>query len=229
LRERTGDFLPLDAAFKNERGATVTLRQLIDRPTLLLPTYYRCPTSCSFDLANLADAVRRSSHAAGSFRIVSLSFNAEETAETAAAVRPNYTQLLAKTFPEDAWVFLTGDQVNIRKVTHAIGYTFKKKDDLTFIHPSALVVLDKDGRIIKYVYGAFIPGDVDLALAEAAKGTPATSIHRFLSFCFPANPRQNQQVLAYFKMGAAMVLLIGGICFLLFLRRKNPNQPTSHS
>jgi len=225
IEEKTGEHIPLDAVFKNERGETVTLRQLVDRPTLLLPIYYRCPTGCSFELANLAEAMRRSRHAPESFRAISLSFNAEETPETATTVKPNYTQLLTKNFPENGWVFLTGDSDNILKLTRAIGYTFKKKDEYTFIHPSALIVLDKDGQIIKYVYGSFIPGDVDLALAEAAQGTPASSIHRLLAFCFSANPRQNQQVLAYFKMGTAAILLIGGLWFLLFLRRKKSDQP----
>lgn len=227
VQEKSGDIVPLDAFFKNEQGDTVTLRQLIDRPTLLLPIYYRCPTGCSFELANLADAIRRSRHAPDSFRVISLSFNADETPETATTVKPNYTQLLPKDYPPNAWVFLTGDSDNILKLTQSMGYTFKKKDAFTFIHPSALIVLDQEGRIIKYVYGSFISGDVDLALAEAAKGTPASSIHRLLAFCFPSNPRQNQQVLAYFKMGTAAVLLVGGLWFLLFLRRKKSDQPNS--
>lgn len=229
VQEKTGDIISLDAVFKNEQGETVTIRQLIDRPTLLLPIYYRCPTGCSFELANLADAIRRSRHASSSFRAISLSFNADETPETAATVKPNYTQLLAKDFPQDDWVFLTGDNDNIHKLTQTIGYTFKKKDEFTFIHPSTLIVLDKEGRIIKYIYGSFISGDVDLALAEAAKGTPASSIHRLLAFCFPSNPRQNQQVLTYLKMGTAAVMFIGGIWFLIFLRRKKSDQPTPKS
>jgi len=225
IQEKTGDFVPLDAIFKNERGEIVTLRQLIDRPTLLLPVYYSCPQLCSLDLANLAEAVRRSSHPVNSFRVISMSFNAEETPATAAKVRPNYTQLLAKDFPENDWVFLTGDSLNIRQVTRAIGYTFKKKADGIFIHPSALVALDKEGRIIKYVYGSFITGDVDLALAQAAKGTPTNSIRRFLAFCFSANPRQNQQVFVWFRIGAVTVLTVGGLFFLRFLRgKKKPPQ-----
>jgi len=220
IQEKIGDVVPLDAVFKNEHGEIVTLRQLIDRPTLLLPVYYSCPQLCSFDLANLADAVRRSSHPVDSFRVISMSFNAEETPVTAAKVRPNYTQLLAKDFPKNDWVFLTGDTLNIRKVTRSIGYTFKKKADATFIHPSALVALDKEGRIIKYVYGSFITGDVDLALAQAAKGTPTNSIRRFLAFCFSANPRQNQQVFVWFRIGAVTVLTVGGFFFLRFLRGK---------
>ena len=229
VQEKTGEYVPLDAVFKNERGKSVTLQQLIDRPTLLLPIYYSCPQLCSFDLANLADAVRRSGHTAGSYRVISLSFNADETPETAALIKPNYTQLLASDFPESAWVFLTGDRDNIRKVTRAIGYTFKKKDDHTFIHPSALTVLDKDGQIIKYVYGSFIAGDIDLALAEAVKGTPTTSIRRLLAFCLPANPRQNQQVFLFFRIGAVSTLAIGSFFFLRFLRRnKKTSQPETN-
>jgi len=225
VREKTGELVPLDTVFKNERGETVSLRQLVDRPTLLLPIYYRCPTGCSFEMANLAEAIRQSRHDLDSFRVISLSFDADETPEIAAETRPNYIQLLAKELPSDTWVFLTGDQDNIRQLTRAVGYAFKKKDDGTFIHASALIALDPEGRIIKYVYGSFIPGDVDLALAEAAKGTPATSIRRLLAFCFTSNPRQNQQILFTLKMVTAAVLLIGGISFLFFLRRKKTDQP----
>lgn len=225
VEEKTGGFVPLDTIFRNERGETVSLRQLIDRPTLLLPIYYRCPTGCSFELANLADAIRRSRHGFDSFRVLSFSFDASETPATAAEVRPNYTQLLAKDFPPDAWPFLTGEEDSILRLTGSIGFRFQKKDDSTFIHASALIVLDREGRIIKYVYGSFIPGDVDLALTEAARGTPASSIRRLLAFCFPANPRQTQQVLSYLKMGSGAVLLVGGLCFLLFLRRKKTDQP----
>jgi protein SCO1/2 len=226
MQEKIGDSVPLDAVFKNERGETVTLQQLIDRPTLLLPIYYNCPQLCSFELANLADAVRRSSRPTGSFRVISLSFNDEETPEIAARVKPNYTQMFAKDFPESDWVFLTGDNHNIRKVTGAIGYTFKKKEDSSFIHPSALAVLDKNGRIIKYIYGSFIPGDIDLALAQAAQGTLATSIRRILAFCLPANPRLNQEVFVLFRVGAVTILAVGGFFFLRFLRR---NKKTSQS
>lgn len=227
MREKTGESVPLDAVFKNERGETVALQQLIDRPTLLLPIYYTCPQLCSFELANLADAVRRSSRPAGSFRVISLSFNDEETPEIAARVKPNYTQLFAQDFPEGDWVFLTGDNRNIRKVTEAIGYTFKKKEDSSFIHPSALAVLDKEGRIIKYIYGSFIPGDIDLALAQAAQGTLATSIHRLLAFCLPANPRLNQQVFILFRIGAVTILAVGGFFFVRFLRRNTTSQSKS--
>ena len=220
LKEQSGAVVPLDAFFMDEQGKPVTLGQFIDRPTLLLPVYYLCPASCSFDLANLADAVRKSTRPPGSYKVISLSFSTAENAAVAAAAKPNYTNLLPSSFPAGAWSFLTGTEANILKVTNAIGYTFKKQADGNFIHPSAMAVLDKNGQIIKYVYGAFLPGDVDLALSEAEQGKPATSIRRFLAFCLTVNPRQNQQLFSLVKLGSMTLLAIGALWFLFFLRKK---------
>lgn len=228
LQEKTGDHLPLDARFNNEKGETVTLRQLIDRPTLLLPVYYTCPNVCSIDQANLAGSLRRSRTPYGSFRVISLSFNEQENPHAAALVKPNYLQILPKEFSPDDWTFLTGDSGAIREVTQAIGYSFKRRGDV-FLHPTALVVLDKTGRIIKYVYGSFITGDIDLALAEAAKGTPAGSIRRLIAFCFPADPHLNKLVLNLMRAGVALIFFIGGILLvrLLFGRRSSPSSTNS--
>ena len=222
--EKIGGFVPLDLAFTNDRGEKILLRQLIDRPTLLVPVYYNCPTGCIMELANTADAIRRSKHKMGSFRAISLSFDATETAAMAAAARPNFTQMLGKDFPEDAWAFLTGDQRAIEQLTASIGFSYQKKADGTFAHPSTMVVLAQDGRIIKYVYGTFLSGDVDLALAEAAKGEPASSIRRFLDFCLPANPIQARQVLDALKWGSLVLLVAGGIGLVFLLRRKPSDQ-----
>ncbi len=224
VQEQTGASLPLDAVFFNEQGQEVRLQELIDQPTLLLPVYYLCPKSCSFDLANLAEAIRRSTIPADRYRVISLSFSTEENPEIAAGAKKNYTELLPASFDRSKWSFLTGSENNIRKVTDSLGYRFQKQQDGTFIHPSALVALDKKGRIIKYVYGAFIAGDVDLALTEAEKGTPSSSIRRFLSFCFASDPRKNQQVFTVIKVGALAVLCLGGGLFVYFLRRKKTHR-----
>lgn len=224
VEEKIGGFVPLDLVFTNDRSEQVRLRQLIDRPTLLVPVYYTCPTGCPMELANMADAIRRSQHEIGSFRAISLSFDATETPAMAAATRPNFTQLLGKNFPEDIWAFLTGDQEAIGQLLESIGFSFQKMADGTFVHPSAMVVLAQDGRIIKYVYGTFLAGDVDLALAEAAKGEPTSSIRRFLEFCLPANPKQVRQVLDTLKWASLVLLVAGGIGLVFLLRRKPSDQ-----
>lgn len=224
VEEKTGGFVPLDLVFTNDRGEQVRLRQLVDRPTLLVPVYFNCPTGCIMELANLADAVRRSQHKIGSFRAISLSFDATETPDMAAATRPNFTQMLGKDFPEDAWAFLTGDHEAVRQLIESIGFSFQKMADGTIVHPTTMVVLAQDGQIIKYVYGTFLSGDVDLALAEAAKGEPTFSIRRFLEYCLPANPTQVRQVLDVLKWVSLALLVAGGIGLVFLLRRKPSDQ-----
>ncbi|MGD9948061.1 MAG: SCO family protein [Desulfobulbus sp.] len=225
IQEKTGDYLPLEAVFADDQGRKVRLRRLIDRPTLLLPVYYTCPSICSFDLANLADTIRRLHYNGGNgFRVLTLSFNTDDTPEIARMTKPNYTHLLKESFPEERWTFLTGSEENILRVTNAIGYRFQRKSDGIFIHPSALVAVDRNGQIIKYIYGSFIPGDVELALKDAAEGRPATSIRRLLAFCFPANPRQNAVVFNILKIASVAVLVGGGIWLARLLRKKNPPQ-----
>ena len=217
--EKGGEFLPLEAIFTNEKGETVSLEQLIDKPTLLLPVYFTCPRICSFDMANLALALQLTKIAHGSFNIVTLSFNDQETPEDAAQAKKNYTNMLKDNFSTDSWSFLTGDQHNIQLVTESIGYTFKPAGAGLFLHPSAMVAVGRDGKIIKYVYGAFLSGDVDLALSEANKGTPATSIRRFLAYCLEGNPERNQKLFMIMKASVLLLVGLGGFYLVRLLRK----------
>lgn len=217
IEEQTGSFLPLDVQFVDENDREVTLGALIERPTILLPIYFYCPNSCSTNLANLALAIDRMKLEAGSdYQVIALSFNHDETTEDAKAAKANYIKLLHDEFPEDQWRFLTGTKENISAVLDTIGYTFKPLEDGTFIHPSALVSVAVDGEIIKYVYGNFIAGDVEIALSEAAKGVPATSIKRLLNYCFNYDPDTNK---SFFQGVKVVVLsLFGGLILLFFAR-----------
>lgn len=219
VAEKTGDFIALDAMFTDSKGVSHTLGDLISRPTLLLPIYFYCPKTCTFDLANLATAIRRSTHTADDYQVIALSFNHLEGPEDAALAKPNYLQIAGTDFPPDNWKFLVGTEENIRKTTDSLGYQFKAQDDGTFIHPSTVIALADDGKIIKYVYGSFVAGDVDMAINEAIKGTPAVSVKRLLSFCFNYNPTKNQGVFTALKIGALLTMIVAGLFFLFFLIR----------
>ena len=221
--EQTGVFLPLDVEFFDENGTRVTLGSLIDKPTILLPIYFYCPNSCSTNLANLAAAMNRMKMTAGKdYRAIALSFNEKDTPKDASDAKSNYLNLLYDGFPADQWSFITGSKENIAKVLDEIGYTFKPLDDGTFIHPSALVSVAQNGMVIKYVYGNFIPGDVEMALAEAKSGIPALSVKRLLNFCFNYDPDKNKTLFQGVKV---VVLIIFGALiaffFMKFLKRKD--------
>jgi protein SCO1/2 len=227
LEEQTGATLPLEAAFLDENGTRVTFGELLDKPMILMPIYFYCPNSCPTNLANMAVAMDRMRLQAGKdYRAVALSFNHNETPEQARYAKRNYMQLMNEAFPESEWNFLTGSEENISAVLEAIGYSFKSLPDGTFIHPSALVAVAEDGTVIKYVYGSFIPGDVEIALKEADRGIPARSIKRLLNYCFNYDPDKNKSFFQTTKL--VVLLLFGGLVlffFVRFIRRKDTGNP----
>jgi len=227
ISENTGGYLPLDAVFVDEHGDEQTLGSLIDKPTLILPIYFYCPSSCSLNLANMAVALNRLNAEPGrDYRAIALSFSETETPDNARRAKQNYLKLVSDDFPADEWKFLTGSAEAIRSVTEAMGYRFKKMADGTYLHPSALVVADGDGKIIRYVYGSFIAGDIDLAIAGAREGTPMLSVKRFLDFCFNYDPNQNNPWFLYVKIAVLFFFGAGvGLLFHFSRKRREPRRP----
>lgn len=221
VTEKTGQYLPLDLEFVDEQGQTVRLGEIIDRPTIVLPIYFYCPNICSKNLANLAIALNNLSGRPGrDYRAIALSFNEVEDYREAAAAKKNYLKILADDFPAKEWRFLTGGREAIRAATDALGFRFQRVDDQTFIHPAALMVVAADGKIIRYVYGSFLAGDIDLALAAAAGGVPTLSVKRFLDFCFNYDPNANKSVFQTVKIIVLVVFAAGLVFIFLYFKRK---------
>ncbi len=221
VSEKTGDYLPLDTVFTDSAGHDMPLRAIIDKPTLILPIYFYCPNSCSLNLSYLANAVRNSTFKPGvDFKVISFSFNAEEKVEDAKNAKENYLKMLPDNFPFEDWKFLVGTKESIQTLLSALGYRVERMPDGTFAHPSALVAVSAEGRVIKYVYGSFLSGDVDMALLEAKKGTPAISVKRLLGFCFNTNSTNSAAILQKVKTGLLLLVLIFGGLFVVFLRRR---------
>lgn len=221
VRERTGEYLPLDVKFVDEHGQSVTLGALIDRPTLILPIYFFCPNMCSRTLEDMAVAMNRLNFKAGKdYRAIALSFSDTENADNARRAKLNYLKLLYEGFPADEWKFLTGSAQSIKAVTDALGYRFKRLPDGNFTHPSALITVGEDGKIIRYVYGKFVPGDIDMAIAGAKEGVPALSVKRFLQFCLSYDPDKNKSVFLYVKIAVLAFFAVGVLLLFYFSRKR---------
>lgn len=221
--EKLGQIIPLDSVFKDENGRTLRLKDMIDRPVVFIPAYYHCPKSCSLGLSNLAVALRSAPMVPGKdYRVISLSFNDEETPAIAQKAKHDYMGLLPRNFPENEWFFLTGTKKNIHAVLDALGYGFKKDESGSYVHPNALIIIAGNGKIIRYIYGStYLGADIAMGISEARSGTPSVSVKRILSFCFNYDPKSNRFVFKTLNISAIII----GICFALFvlfvLRKKN--------
>ena len=77
--EKLGTTIPLDLSFLDEYGRPVTLRSLVNKPTIFTLVYYRCPGICSPLLNGVASVVDKMDLEPGKdYNIVTISFNPKE-------------------------------------------------------------------------------------------------------------------------------------------------------
>jgi len=127
LEEQLGARIPLDATFRDETGRSVKLRDLVTGPTIILPVYYSCTNICNFLQSGLAQALPAvKSQPDREYRIISVSIDETEGPELAARYRKTYLSAIPGGFPDNGWRFLTGDRENIRTLTSAAGYQFRR-------------------------------------------------------------------------------------------------------
>ena len=233
VTERQGEYIPLDLTFKNEYGNTVKLSDFFqdDKPVVLTPVYYECPRLCSFILNGVLEVVNNlnSLTLGRDFKVVSVSFNPDETHSLAKAKAANYHKAVKNSqSTEIDWHFLTGDAENINKLTEAIGFKYKK-DGEEFAHSSVLIVLTPRGKISRYLYGVqYEPKNLKLSLLEASEGEIGSSklLNKVMLFCYefdPVGKRYALQALNVVKVGGVITLLsLAG--FLTYLWKKEKNK-----
>ena len=227
VNERLGSRIPLDITFRDEEGKPVRLADLVTGPTIILPVYYSCTNVCYNLQWGLAQALPRIKSRPGEeYRVVSISFDENDSPQLASKFKRVYLTSMHAPFPLDGWRFLTGDADTIRRFTKAIGYGFQRRGR-DFLHPVASLIVARDGTIVRYLYGStFLPKDLALALIEARDGTSGTTIRKMMEYCFTFDPGQKTYVFNILRVSATVVIICTG-GFLVFLlvtgrKRKRP-------
>ncbi|MCJ8346495.1 SCO family protein, partial [bacterium] len=120
IYEKLGTTIPLDLTFTNHDGTLVTLRKVMDKPTILNFVYYRCPGICSPLLTSLTETVDKMDNKPGKdYQILTISINHEENTELALRKRNNYLSSMKTTIASDAWRWMIGDQKSVEAITNA--------------------------------------------------------------------------------------------------------------
>ena len=217
LDERLGARLPLELEFRDEDGRPVRLSELVTRPTVLAPVYYRCPNVCHYLQGALAQVLPQLKLVAGvDYQVISVSFDETETPELAHRTRDTYLTAAGGRVPIAGWRFLTGDPAAITALTDAIGFRFQRVGS-DFQHPVAIVVTSADGTIVRYLHGTHVlPKDLALALAEAKQGVVGTTIRKMVQYCFSYDPEQKTYVFNVLRVAATVILATLGL-FLAWL------------
>ena len=207
LDEKLGSYIPLDVTFRDEDGKPVKLADLVDKPTVIAPVYYRCPNVCHFLQGDLARVLPQIKLKAGEdYQVISFSFDDLETPELAKRSRNTYYTAMKNQYPELAWHFLTGDKEEILKLTDSAGYRFQKVGS-EFLHPIAFFVVSPDGKIVRYLHATqVLPKDLTLALYEAKSGKVGTTIRKVVQYCFSFDPENKTYVFNVLRVSATAIL-----------------------
>jgi protein SCO1/2 len=229
--EQLGEMIDLDLTFTDHNGETVALGDLVrgDVPVIFTLNYYSCPMLCGLQLNAVADALKELEWSPGeNFRIVTLSFDPDESAELAAAKRQAYLTDLGR--GDVDWTFLVGSEENIRALTDSFGYGFRYVEAQgEYAHPAAVMFVSPEGKISRYLYGLmYDPRDVKFALMEAAEGRVGSTMDKLILSCFVYDAEAGSYVKSAFLImrlgGAATVLALG--LFLLILWRRDGTRPS---
>ena len=224
--EKLGETMPLDLEFLNEQNDTVSLGELIDKPTILSFVYFDCPGLCSPLLSGVSEVVDKMDMKLGEdYKIITISFNTKDTPEKARVKKQNFVQKIGEE-NQKHWVYLTGSEENILKATDAAGWKYKPQG-LDFAHPSAIILLSPEGKITRYLYGiSFLPFDTKMAIIEAQKGIARPTINKILEYCFAYDPGGRTYTLQVTRIVGAFMVFVVLIIFLVLVikgrkRRKN--------
>jgi len=222
--EKLDQYVPLDAMLVDENGDTVILGDILDKPTILNFVYFRCPGICSPLMDGLAEAIDGTDLVLGEdYQALTISFDYREKTFLATRKKNNYLNLMEK--KEEArkgWRFFTSDSANIMKLTEATGFRFKPTGN-DFIHAATLIILDPEGKIIRYMNGIyFLPFELKMSILDAAAGKSGPTINRVLQYCYSYDPEGQKYVLNITKVAGTLIIFIGLVLFLvlIFFRRK---------
>lgn len=220
--EHLGDTIPLDLTFYNTENDTVSLRELVDKPTVFSFVYFDCPGLCSPLMSGISDVVGKMDMEIGEeYQVITISFNTKDTPEKAKIKKSNFVQSISNG-REDAWIYLTGEQKNIDAVTDALGFKYKPQG-LDFAHPSAIILVSPKGKITRYLYGlTYLPFDLKMAVIESQKGLARPTANRVLEYCFAYNPSSQTYVLNITQIVGTIILflIVIGLSVLLILGRR---------
>jgi protein SCO1 len=216
--EKQGQYADLSVKLVNEAGDTVLLKDVINKPTILNLVYFQCAGTCSplmWGISKFIDGVDLK--LGKDYEVVTISFDPTERIKLGINKKASYLSTMKKKEEAKNWLFFVSDSVDIAKLTKSVGFNYQKVND-QFVHPTGLIALAADGKIIRYLRGIeFLPFDIKITMVEAAKGKIGPSINRLLAVCYGYDSKGNQFVFNVTRVSAIVISFIVVLIFLILV------------
>ena len=226
--QRLGEVIPLNLIFRDESGSRVELASFFGKkPVLLTLVYYRCPMLCGQSLVSLTRSLRAMSKTVGEdFDVVTLSFDADETPDLAAAKKQAFLSYYDRPRADRGWHFLTGDRSSIDTLCKSVGfrYVFNASNG-QYAHAAGLVVLSPSGLITRYFLDIdYPPREVQASLERANAERVGSVVGQVLMLCYDYDPATGKYTLAVVRilqfLGITTALLLGSYVVTMLWRER---------
>ena len=215
FEEKQGQYADLNVKLVNEAGDTVLLKDVIKKPTILNLAYYQCSGTCSplmWGISKFIDGIDL--QLGKDYEVVTISFDPSERIILGINKKASYISTMKKKDDAKNWLFFVSDSADIARLTKSVGFNYQKVND-QFVHPTGLIALAADGKIIRYLRGIdFLPFDIKITMIEAAKGKIGPSINRLLAVCYGYDSKGNGYVFNVTRVSAIVILFIVVLLFL---------------
>jgi len=227
VTKHLGQVLPLDLKFTDSQGKQVTLKNLINKPTVIDFVYYHCPGICTPLMMEVSDVIGKIKYEPGTdYDIICISIDHNETTQMAADKKQAMFQLCTKEIPDSAWTFLVGDSTSIYKITNSAGFGFVK-NELGYQHQGVLIFVDKTGKIVQYLSPGYVketavfkilPSEFELAVEKASKGEITSTLTKVLQTCSRYIPKGRSGIILLIIFGSGIITL--STVFIIIKRTK---------
>ena len=217
-----------------------TLSTMLGKPLVLLLSYFDCDGACptvNRDLKDMLSNMEKRTPGED-FSVLTLSFDKKDD--------PSSVRMFEEMVMDggggggggggswidrkEGWkVAVMKDSADIETLAGSVGFKFFwSPRDRVFVHPSVFIVLSPEGRVVRYLYSSQTEAkDLEVAVAEAAFGTPGRSKTKDLSdllmiACYSYNYKEGKYTLNYplFIGAGSLVIGLSFIVFSLTLYRK---------
>ncbi len=198
-----GHVIPFDGFVDQEGRAfvsPVTAPAAAGAPVWIVsPIYTRCAFTCAPITAALRSALERSGLQASQYRVMSFSFDPNETAEELRAFRARMA------LPEEWLTLRAVEPAALERTLTALDFRTITLGNREFAHPNLIVILAPDLRLVKYLFGTtFAPTEVAAAVQRARSAA---------AFAEPWEP--------YVFTASAVGVLLSGLVFFSLLSRRS--------
>jgi protein SCO1/2 len=232
--QRLGASVPLDASFRDESGAAVTLGSLLrGKPVVLVLAYYECPMLCTLVLNGLVSAMNALPFTVGDeYDVITVSIDPRETPAVAAAKKETYLSHYRRPDGAAGWHFLTGEASAVERLAEAVGFRYQFIPERNeYAHAAGLTVLTPRGQVARYFYGVeFAPRDLRFGLIEAADDRIGSPVDQLLLYCYqydPSSGRYSTAVLTAVR--AAGVLTVLGLAVFVWRAWRREGEAAAES